>query len=103
SAPGFDPNQFSRYPLEAHRNHAVADAYEPGSTFKIVTGAAALDERLVSTREIIDTGDGTIHIGNITINEDRHHDYSPLALAALFERSSNIGLIWVGFGRGPVP
>jgi cell division protein FtsI/penicillin-binding protein 2 len=101
SAPGFDPNQFSRYPAEIHRNHAVADAYEPGSTFKIVTGAAALDEGLVSTREIIDTGDGTIRIGNVTINEDRHHDYGPLTLAGVFERSSNIGIIRVGLRLGP--
>ncbi|HTD51715.1 MAG TPA: penicillin-binding protein 2, partial [Thermoanaerobaculia bacterium] len=101
SIPGFDPNQFARYSAEVRRNHAIADAYEPGSTFKIVTGATALDDRVVTTREIIDTGEGSIRVGNITINEDRHHDYGPLTLAGVFERSSNVGIIRVGLRLGP--
>jgi cell division protein FtsI (penicillin-binding protein 3) len=101
SVPGFDPNQFSRYSAEVRRNHAIADAYEPGSTFKIVTGATALDDRVVTTHEIIDTGEGSIRVGNITINEDRHHDYGPLTLAGVFERSSNVGIIRVGLRLGP--
>ena len=44
SSPGFDPNQYGRYPAEARRNRAIADAYEPGSTFKIVTGSTALEK-----------------------------------------------------------
>ena len=101
SEPSFDPNQFARYPAETRRNHAIADAYEPGSTFKIVTGATALEERVVTTHEIIDTGDGTIRIGNVTINEDRHHSYGPLTLAGVFEHSSNVGIIRVGLRLGP--
>ena len=101
SVPGFDPNQFARYSAEVRRNHAIADAYEPGSTFKIVTGATALDDRVATTHEIIDTGEGSIRVGNITINEDRHHDYGPLTLAGVFERSSNVGIIRVGLRLGP--
>ena len=55
SAPDFDPNAFNPYPAEARRNRAIADAYEPGSTFKIVTGALALEHGLMSLDEIIDT------------------------------------------------
>ena len=53
----------------SRRNRVIADAYEPGSTFKIVTGALALENGLVSLDEIIDTGDGTIRVANTTIQE----------------------------------
>ena len=100
SIPSFDPNQFGRYPAEIRRNHAIADAYEPGSTFKIVTGATALEQHLVRTDEVIPTN-GAIRIGSVTINEDRHHDYGDLTLGGIFEHSSNVGIIRVGLRLGP--
>jgi cell division protein FtsI/penicillin-binding protein 2 len=99
SVPAFDPNEYGRYPAEVRRNHAIADAYEPGSTFKIVTGATALDLRLVHLDEVIPT-DGAIRIGAVTINEDHHHDYGNLTLAGIFEHSSNVGIIRVGLRLG---
>ena len=101
SAPSFDPNQYGRYPAETRRNRAIADAYEPGSTFKIVTGATALDRGAVRLDETFDTGHGVIHIGRVTISEDKHHDYGALTLAGILERSSNIGIIHVGLRLGP--
>ena len=101
SAPGFDPNQYGRSSAESRRNRAIADAYEPGSTFKIVTGASALDRGLIRLDEIIETGHGVIRIGRVTINEDKHHDYGSLTLAGIFEHSSNIGIIRVGLKLGP--
>jgi cell division protein FtsI (penicillin-binding protein 3) len=100
SSPDFDPNAFNRYPAEARRNRAIADAYEPGSTFKIVTGALALEHGLVRLDEIIDTGDGTIRVANTTIQEADRHRYGPLTLAGVFEHSSNIGIIRVGMRLG---
>ena len=101
SQPDFDPNEFGAYPADTRRNRVIADAYEPGSTFKIVTGSLALDEGLVSLDETIDTGDGTIRVANTTITESEHHRYGPLTLAGVFERSSNIGIIRVGLRLGP--
>jgi len=101
SAPGFDPNNFNKYTAEARRNRAVADAYEPGSTFKIVTGGAALENGLVALDEVIETGDGTIRVGNVTISENENHRYGALTLAGVFEHSSNIGIIRVGLRLGP--
>ncbi len=103
SAPDFDPNSYGRFPPETWRNRAIADAYEPGSTFKIVTGALGLDRGVVTLDEIIDTGDGTIRVANTTIQEDRHHQYGALTLAGVFERSSNIGIIRVGLRLGARP
>ena len=101
SAPAFDPNQYGRSSAEARRNHAIADAYEPGSTFKIVTGSIALDDGVIGTDDLIDTGHGVVRIGSVTINEDKHHDYGALTLAGVLERSSNVGIIRVGLRLGP--
>ena len=101
SAPDFDPNDFGRYPAESRRNRVIADSYEPGSTFKIVTGALALEEAVVSLDEIIDTGDGTIRVANTTIQEAKGHRYGALTLGGIFEHSSNIGIIRVGLRLGP--
>jgi cell division protein FtsI (penicillin-binding protein 3) len=101
SAPGFDPNEYGRFSGETRRNHAIADAYEPGSTFKIVTGSTALEKGVVRLDEIFDTGHGMIRIGRITIKEDKHHDYGALTLAGILQHSSNIGIIHVGLRLGP--
>ncbi|HYX20076.1 MAG TPA: penicillin-binding protein 2, partial [Thermoanaerobaculia bacterium] len=101
SWPDFDPNDFALYAPDARRNHAIADSYEPGSTFKIVTGALAVDEGVVSLDEIIDTGDGTIRVANTTIQEADRHRYGALTLGGILEHSSNIGIIRVGMRLGP--
>ncbi len=101
SAPDFDPNEFARYSPDDRRNRAIADTYEPGSTFKIVTGSVALDQGIVSLDEVIDTGDGTIRVANTTIQEADRHRYGALTLGGIFEHSSNIGIIRVGLRLGP--
>ena len=58
SYPTFDPNDFGSYSPESWRNRAIADVYEPGSTFKIVTAAAALEAGVVRENDRIDCGDG---------------------------------------------
>ncbi|HEY3173385.1 MAG TPA: penicillin-binding protein [Thermoanaerobaculia bacterium] len=101
TAPSFDPNDYARYPGDTRRNRAIADAYEPGSTFKIVTGSLALENSLVTLDETIDTGNGTIRIGNTVISEHDRKQYGALTLAGVFEHSSNIGIIRVGLRLGP--
>jgi cell division protein FtsI (penicillin-binding protein 3) len=94
SYPTFDPNDFGAYPPESWRNRAVADVYEPGSTFKIVTAAAALEAGVVREDERIDCG-----MGSITLYKDiRVHDhqrYGMLTFAQVIAHSSNIGVIRV--------
>jgi cell division protein FtsI (penicillin-binding protein 3) len=101
TAPSFDPNDYGHYPSETRRNRAIADAYEPGSTFKIVTGAVALENAVVTLDETIDTGDGKIRVGNTTISEHDGKAYGALTLAGVFEHSSNVGIIRVGLRLGP--
>jgi cell division protein FtsI (penicillin-binding protein 3) len=100
SVPGFDPNRFNRFPAEARRNRAIADAYEPGSTFKIVTGSIALEERLVTLDELIDTSNGSIRVAGATISEHDGNHFGLLTLAGIFEHSSNVGIIRVGMRLG---
>ncbi len=101
TAPGFDPNDYRSYSADTRRNRAVADAHEPGSTFKIVTGALGIENALVSLDEAISTGDGTIRIGNTTISEHDGKRFGALTLAGVFEHSSNVGIIRVGLRLGP--
>lgn len=49
--PDFDPNNYQKYSNQARRNKAIADSYEPGSTFKIVTLAAALEEKVADRND----------------------------------------------------
>ncbi|HEY4575571.1 MAG TPA: penicillin-binding transpeptidase domain-containing protein [Thermoanaerobaculia bacterium] len=94
SYPSFDPNDFASYSSESWRNRAVVDVYEPGSTFKIVTAAAALEAGVVREDERIDCG-----MGVITLYKDiRVHDHKPygmLTFAEVIAHSSNIGVIRV--------
>jgi cell division protein FtsI (penicillin-binding protein 3) len=100
SAPTFDPNRFRDFPPAAWRNRNVQDLYEPGSTFKVVTAAAGLEERLVTPSQMIDCGDGAITIQNITINEHDGHRYGMLSFEDVIVNSSNVGTVRVGLALG---
>src|SRR5205085_11922054 len=56
SQPTFDPNHFSDFSPAAWRNRNVQDSYEPGSTFKIVTAAAGLEEGVITPSQVLDCG-----------------------------------------------
>jgi len=92
--PDFDPNNYGRASAFARRNRAVVDAYEPGSSFKIVTASAALSLGLIGMDEEIDCGNGLIQIGRRTIHD--HHPYDKLTFRDVIAKSSNVGAIRVG-------
>jgi cell division protein FtsI/penicillin-binding protein 2 len=100
SAPTFDANRFRESPPAAWRNRNVQDLYEPGSTFKIVTAAAGLEEGLVTPSQMIDCGNGAITIQNITINEHDGHRYGMLSFEDVIVNSSNVGTVRVGLALG---
>ncbi|HEX2062282.1 MAG TPA: penicillin-binding transpeptidase domain-containing protein [Thermoanaerobaculia bacterium] len=100
SVPTFDPNRFREFSPAAWRNRNVQDLYEPGSTFKIVTAAAGLEERLVTPSQVIDCGNGAITIANITINEHDGHRYGLLSFEDVIVQSSNVGTVRVALSLG---
>ena len=91
SYPPFDPNRYADYPKDLWRNRAIADAYEPGSTFKVVTAAAALGNGVVSPDDVFDCGMGGITLYNIRIRD--HKPYGRLTFADVIAKSSNVGVI----------
>lgn len=86
--PGFDPNNVKRADPSAIRVRAITDTYEPGSTMKVVTAAAALEEGAISTTEEIDGEGGTYQLGVQTIRDD--HPEGMMTIRRAFELSSNI-------------
>ncbi len=87
--PTFNPNAFSRYSLAELRNHVVADSFEPGSTFKVFTIAAALDSGSIKATDTYNCENGTYRIADRTIHDD--HPQSRLSVSEIIKYSSNIG------------
>ena len=98
SWPTFNPNDYGDSPVNARRNRAVQDLYEPGSTFKIVTASAAIEEKVVTPGEIIDVSAGQIRFGSRVI-DDMHRE-GPLTFTNVIVKSSNVGAIKVGLKLG---
>jgi cell division protein FtsI (penicillin-binding protein 3) len=99
--PGFNPNAYSDAPAFRKRNKGVQDLYEPGSTLKIVTASAAIEEGLLGPDDLIDVRPGRIRIGRgRVINDD--HAYGVLSFTDVIVKSSNVGAIKAGFKVGPL-
>ncbi|MGH9813409.1 MAG: penicillin-binding transpeptidase domain-containing protein, partial [Candidatus Acidiferrales bacterium] len=96
--PTFNPNQPSAAPPERHVNRALSFVYEPGSTFKLVTLAAALEEGLANPSEIIDCQQGAIFIAGHRIRD--HKPFGLLTLRQVMYESSDVGAIKVGLRLG---
>jgi cell division protein FtsI (penicillin-binding protein 3) len=98
SWPTFNPNDFDDVPEPARRNRAVQDLYEPGSTFKLVTASAAIQEKVVTPDEMIDVSAGSIRFGSRVIRD--MHPTPPLSFTNVIVKSSNVGAIKVGLRVG---
>jgi cell division protein FtsI/penicillin-binding protein 2 len=91
-APGFDANRFSSASPGRRRNRAVTDLYEPGSTFKVVTVAAALSEKVVTPLTAF-TLASSIRVADRIIHEHEPRPTQRMTVAQILARSSNIGTI----------
>ncbi len=92
--PTFDANRFSTALPEARRNRAVTDMYEPGSTFKIVTIAAALEDRVVTPQSSF-VLPPTIHVADRIIREAHSRGTQRMTVKQILSESSNVGTITV--------
>ena len=98
SRPTFNPNAFRTSTPLALKNRAVSDIYEPGSTFKIVTLSAALEEKLTRPDEVIDC-----QMGSIMVFGRKVHDHKPfgnLTVSQVLQKSSDVGAIKLGLRLG---
>ncbi len=99
--PSYDPNGLqngAKETLGARSNLAVATPFEPGSVFKVVTLAAALETTNLTPDSIINCGNGTIKLFGRVIHD--HNRYSSLSMADVLANSSNIGAINIGLKVG---
>jgi cell division protein FtsI (penicillin-binding protein 3) len=87
--PAYNPNNRSRLKSSDLRNRAVTDVFEPGSTIKPFTVAAALESGKFTSRTFIDTSPGRLQIGRKTIRDFR--DYGVIDVSTIIQKSSNIG------------
>ncbi len=88
--PPYDVNNFPG-PKEAWMNRAVQASYEPGSTFKIVTAAAARERNRVGFTEFFDCSAGSIRVGGTTITD--HERVGVLSFSDVLIHSSNVGTV----------
>ena len=96
--PTYNLNSHGDYASSVWRNRAVADSYEPGSTFKTFLIAAALEEKLVRPGDGINCEGGSYAIGGRTIHDT--HKYGRLSVAEILKYSSNIGVAKIGSKLG---
>lgn len=89
SVPSYNPNNRTMLNPQRTRNRVVTDLFEPGSTLKPFTVAAALEAGLVTPDSVIETAPGQFNIGNATIH-DPHHE-GALTVAQVIQKSSNVG------------
>lgn len=90
SRPGFDPSQRGSYRSEGVKNRAVADTYEPGSTFKIVALAGALNEKTADLDSTIFCENGQWVYAGSPLTD--HESYGMLTVRQIVAHSSNIGM-----------
>lgn len=101
NVPDFDPNKFNEYDLSSQRNRALSDLYEPGSTFKIVPVAGALNERLVGSQDIIDCSIATFQSGSRKLRlPSDHHPLGKISVHEVVQKSSNRGAAQLGMKLG---
>ena len=97
--PTYNPNNRDTLKAGRSRNRAVVDLFEPGSTLKPFTVAAALESGRVGPGSMIDTGSGRYTIGNRTIHDA--HPEGMLTVAQVIQKSSNVGSAKMALAMAP--
>jgi len=100
SWPDFDPNQYGQFPGPNRKNRSIHEIYEPGSTFKVVTLSALLEEGLVFPDELIDCRAGTARLGGKVYREAKN-SFQFLTVAEVIAKSSNVGTVKMSVRLGP--
>ena len=97
--PPFNPNNRAGISGSHYRNRVVTDVFEPGSTMKPFTIAAALMSGMYQPETMIDTAPGRLSIGRHSISDI--NNYGTLSISDVIRKSSNIGTTKVAFSLGP--
>jgi cell division protein FtsI/penicillin-binding protein 2 len=100
--PTFNPNAYRDSQETERRNRAIQDLYEPGSTFKVVTASAALEEKVMPLETMIDTNPGRLYVAGRSrlIIDDAGRNNGLLSFTKVIVKSSNIGAVKIGLRVG---
>ena len=102
--PTFNLNEFNNtklYPILYQKNRAISDIFEPGSTFKIVPASAVLNESLIQTNDIFNTGEPFVSYKNRKLKlPNDHKEYPSLSMKDIIVKSSNRGAAHLGMHLG---
>lgn len=96
--PKFNPNSPLEVSAEDRTNRAISNIYEPGSTFKLVTLAAAFDQNLIRADQVFDCENGQIRVAGHLIHD--HKKYGMLTVADILANSSDVGAIKIALKLG---
>jgi cell division protein FtsI (penicillin-binding protein 3) len=96
--PTFNPNAFATASDDERRNRAVTDPFEPGSTFKVILAAGALEEGVVRPNDRLYGENGAITVASATIHDWKKYGW--LTFSEVLQNSSNVGSIKVGLALG---
>ena len=100
NAPTFDSNRFGSVNPDLHRNRAVTDVYEPGSTFKLVTISGALEDGIVTPQTAF-TLAPTIRVADRTIHDAETRGTERMTVQQILAHSSNVGTVTIAEKLGP--
>ena len=101
TVPSFDPNRYGDFPPSAWRNRPITDSYEPGSVFKVISGAAVIEAGVAGPSDPVDCGMGSIQVGRFVIHDAEHERFGVIPLSEVIAKSSNVGMVRVGLRLGP--
>jgi cell division protein FtsI (penicillin-binding protein 3) len=99
--PTFNPNDFRHATTNLLRDHAVSDVYEPGSTFKLVTYSAALEEHVATPDGMVDCGGGQINVAGRIVHDAPGEHFGNITVAKALAVSSDVGAIRLAERMGP--
>jgi len=95
SIPGYDPGLYSQFDAALYKNPIVSDSYEPGSTFKTVVMASALDTGAVDPDMVCDICSGPAVIGDSTVRGWNDKYYPQSTMSDVILHSDNVGMVFV--------
>ena len=100
-SPRFNPNDSRHLDANSLIDLAVSDVYEPGSTFKLVTYAAALDGAGVEPTDMVDCQGGSMTMFGRTLHDDKSDHYGVITVQQALEHSSDVGAAKMALKLGP--
>ncbi len=95
SLPNYDARNYSQFPASFYGNPVITDSYEPGSTFKVLVMAAALDTASVKPDTVCDICSGSVQVADYQIKTWNEKYYPGSTMTEVLEHSDNVGMVFV--------